>query len=241
MNVCSKCGKKLKKNDKVCSNCGKKVKLVKSATKDAKVVVNDTKKEVKKAIEKVNEPKTSNKALVILTWILGLLLPPVGLVLYLMWRKTKKEYAKNAGVGALVATCIWAFLGLTLLIDTKGKEEVESTDYQIYNADINEWVEATKSDEPVITVIGLTYCQYCKKYNPVINKIAKEKGIKLYWFDADNYDEDSFSTLTSTYELSYEGSSPYTLVTKNGEVVGEHVEGYMEESETNSFLSELGL
>ena len=128
MNVCSKCGKKLKKNDKVCSNCGKKVKLVKSATKDTKVVVNDTKKEVKKVVEKVTEPKTSNKALVILTWILGLLLPPVGLVLYLMWRKTKKEYAKNAGVGALVATCIWAFLGLTLLIDTKGKEKVESND-----------------------------------------------------------------------------------------------------------------
>ena len=240
MNVCSKCGKKLKKDDKVCSNCGKKVKLVKSAAKGTKTVVNNTEKEVKKVVEKVNEPKANNKVLIILTWILGLLLPPVGLVLYLVWRKTKKEYAKNAGVGALVATCIWAFLGLTLLIDTKGKDKVESTDYQIYNADINEWVEATKSDEPVITVIGLTYCQFCKKYNPVINKIAKEKGIKLYWFDADNYGEDNFSTLTYTYELSYEGSSPYTLVTKNGEVVGEHVEGYMEENETNSFLSELG-
>lgn len=240
MNVCSKCGKKLKKDDKVCSNCGKKVKLVKSAAKGTKTVVNNTKKEVKKVVEKVNEPKANNKVLITLIWILGLLLPPVGLVLYLVWKKTKKEYAKNAGVGALVATCIWAFLGLTLLIDTKGKDKVESTDYQIYNADINEWIEATKSDEPVITVIGLTYCQFCKKYNPVINKIAKEKGIKLYWFDADNYGEDNLSTLTSTYELSYEGSSPYTLVTKNGEVVGEHVEGYMEENETNSFLSELG-
>ena len=29
MNVCSKCGKKLRKNDKVCPNCGKKVKMVK--------------------------------------------------------------------------------------------------------------------------------------------------------------------------------------------------------------------
>lgn len=240
MNVCSKCGKKLKKDDKVCSNCGKKVKLVKSAAKGTKTVVNNTKKEVKKVVEKVNEPKANNKVLITLIWILGLLLPPVGLVLYLVWRKTKKEYAKNAGVGALVATCIWAFLGLTLLIDTKGKDKVESTEYQIYNADINEWIEATKSDEPVITVIGLTYCQFCKKYNPVINKIAKEKGIKLYWFDADNYGEDNLSTLTSTYELSYEGSSPYTLVTKNGEVVGEHVEGYMEEKEANSFLSELG-
>ena len=135
MNVCSKCGKKLKKDDKVCSNCGKKVKLVKSAAKGTKTVVNNTEKEVKKVVEKVNEPKANNKVLIILTWILGLLLPPVGLVLYLVWRKTKKEYAKNAGVGALVATCIWAFLGLTLLIDTKGKDKVESTDYQIYNAD----------------------------------------------------------------------------------------------------------
>ena len=29
-------------------------------------------------------------------------------------------------------------------------------------------------------------------------------------------------------------------IDENGEVVGEHVEGYMEENETNSFLSELG-
>ena len=44
-----------------------------------------------------------------------------------------------------------------------------------------------------------------------------------------------------TYELSYEGSSPYTLVTKGGEVIGEHVEGYMDESQIESFLSDLGL
>ena len=41
--------------------------------------------------------------------------------------------------------------------------------------------------------------------------------------------------------LSYEGSSPYTLVTKGGEVIGEHVEGYMDESQIESFLSDLGL
>ncbi len=55
--------------------------------------------------------------------------------------------------------------------------------------------------------------------------------------------EKEFSEYAELYDnlgLSYEGSSPYTLVTKNGEVVGEHVEGYMEENETNSFLSELG-
>ena len=158
-----------------------------------------------------------------------------------MWRKSKKDSAKNVGTGALVSACIWAFLGLSLLIDTKGADKKEEISYQIYNADINEWIEDTKSDQPIITVIGLTYCQYCKQYNPIINQIAQSKEYKLYWFDADNYDAESFETLKSTYELSYEGSSPYTLVTKGGEVIGEHVEGYMDENQIESFLSDLGL
>lgn len=236
MNECSKCGKKLKKNDKVCSNCGKKVKSVAKNVKDAKIVAKDTKKENLKAIKKEN-----NKIVNILLWIAGFLVPVVGLIIYLVFHNTKKDYAKNAGVGAIVSACIWALLGLTLLIDVKGSDKKEEVNYQIYNADINEWVETTKGDEPVITIIGLTYCQYCQKYNPIINQIASEKGYKLYWFDADNYDEESFNTLTSTYEISYEGSSPYTLVTKGGEVVGEHVEGYMDETDTKSFLSDLGL
>ena len=87
MNVCSKCGKKLRKNDKVCPNCGKKVKMVKDASKivkEAKVVAKDTKKEVKKVIEKVsdmNPNKKNSKTVNVLFWILGFVLPPVGLVL----------------------------------------------------------------------------------------------------------------------------------------------------------------
>ncbi len=147
MNVCSKCGKKLRKNDKVCPNCGKKVKMVKDASKivkEAKVVAKDTKKEVKKVIEKVsdmNPNKKNSKTVNVLFWILGFVLPPVGLVLYLLWRKSKKDSAKNVGTGALVSACIWAFLGLSLLIDTKGADKKEEISYQIYNADINEWIE----------------------------------------------------------------------------------------------------
>lgn len=248
MNECSKCGKKLRKTDKVCPNCGKKVKMVKDASKnakDVKIVAKDTKKEEAKKIKKVDsakQNKKNNKVINVLLWILGFVIPVVGLILFLVYHNTKKDYAKNAGVGALVSTCIWAFLGLTLLIDVKGNDiEIVESSYQIYNADINEWVEATKSEDTVITVIGLTYCQYCQKYNPIINKIAEDKEYKLYWFDADNYDEESLNTLTSTYEISYEGSSPYTLVTKGGEVIGEHVEGYMDENDTKSFLSNLGL
>ena len=179
--------------------------MVKDASKivkEAKVVAKDTKKEVKKVIEKVsdmNPNKKNSKTVNVLFWILGFVLPPVGLVLYLLWRKSKKDSAKNVGTGALISACIWAFLGLSLLIDTKGADKKEEISYQIYNADINKWIEDTKSDQPIITVIGLTYCQYCKQYNPIINQIAQSKEYKLYWFDADNYDAESFETLRSTY------------------------------------------
>ncbi len=235
MNECSKCGERLKKKFNYCPYCGKKRTLVDDSIKDEKEEKNY------KKTRKSNAKR--NKRINSLLWILGFVLPPVGLVLYIMWKKDKEKtsFAKNAGVGALVAACIWAFLGLSLLIDAKGSDKEEEVTYEIYNGDINEWLADTASDEPVITVIGLTYCQYCKNYNPIINSIAEEKGYKLYWFDADAYDSDNFSTLTGTYELSYSGSSPYTLVTKGGEVIGEHVEGYMSESETEEFLSELGL
>ena len=39
-----------------------------------------------------------------LWWILGLLLPPVGIVLYILWRKNKKEEAKSKGTGTLIST-----------------------------------------------------------------------------------------------------------------------------------------
>lgn len=269
MNKCPECGKKLKKNEKVCPNCGKKVKMVKNNSKNVKSAkvsnntekikstnktknvsknaktIKSTKKEVEKVIDKVSEvktPKKKSKNLNALFWILSFILPPVGLVLYLVWKNKKKALAKSVKTGTLVSACIWIFLGLTLLIDANGAEPKEDySAYEIYNADIDNWVEATESDEPVITVIGLTYCQYCKNYNPVINKVAKEKGIAVYWFDADDYDDESFNTLISKYEISYTGNSPYTLVTKGGEILGEYVAGYMEESETISFLEGLGL
>ena len=38
--------------------------------------------------------------------VLGFFIPLVGLILFLVWRKTKPKSAKNAGIGALVGFCL---------------------------------------------------------------------------------------------------------------------------------------
>lgn len=106
---------------------------------------------------------------------------------------------------------------------------------------MSSWIEDTKADQYVVTVIGLTYCQHCKNYNPVISSIANSENIKLYWFDIDNMDNASSSILTDTYNFEqYTGASPYTAITKNGEVIAEYVGG-MGEEDTRAFLKENGV
>ena len=114
-------------------------------------------------------------------------------------------------------------------------------DVQKDNTNNNVSSNMTKEDKYVVTVIGLTYCDHCKNYNPVISGLAKEYDFKLYWFDIDAMSEEDSNTLTTTYDLQqYTGASPYTVITKNGEFVADYV-GEMPESETKTFLQDNGV
>ena len=80
------------------------------------VTVKETKKESKAYGRRTNRFKRMINTLNI--WrLVGLFLPPVGLVLYLLWRKNRKEDAKKVASGVLVATFIWLFFGLSFLIN----------------------------------------------------------------------------------------------------------------------------
>ena len=48
--------------------------------------------------------------------LLGCCIPIVGLVLFLVWRDQKPRTAKAAGMGALVAVCLWAFWYLVAIV-----------------------------------------------------------------------------------------------------------------------------
>lgn len=136
----------------------------------------------------------------------------------------------------------WILIGTVIILATLiCLISVNETPQVNGTSKMDTWLEDTRADEYVVTVIGLSYCEHCENYNPIISSIAKNEGFKLHWFDIDNMDNKSASILTDTYNLEqYTGASPYTFITKNGEFVADVVGGLSEEG-TRQFLIENGV
>jgi len=79
MKYCSNCGKKLVDGADVCMNCGKLVSNVKPKS------------------DVSQEDSGSNWFIV-----LGIFMPMIGLILYLVWKNTMPDTAHKCGLGALI-------------------------------------------------------------------------------------------------------------------------------------------
>ncbi len=201
----------------------------KEVKKNTKIEVKKDTKKVVKTVEKVNNKtkKCNFKS----WWLVGLLLPPLGLVLYIMWRKNRKEDAKSVGTGALVSALLWLFFGLSFLIHTNGEKKENPVS-------VSKWLEAYENGEDLVTVLASSTCQHCQKLKPIITASSEKYGYKLYFFEADTLSEDDYNTLTTTIELEdYEGYVPYTFIISNKKFIGSHT-GEMEDDALTDFLKE---
>ena len=76
---CNNCGHELNENSYFCQECGTKI--------------------------GIPEEKISNGAK--FGWgVLGFFFPIIGLILYCVWKGTKKEASKASGIGALIGFCL---------------------------------------------------------------------------------------------------------------------------------------
>ncbi len=163
-------------------------------------------------------------------WIVGLILPPLGLVLYLLWKKSKKADAKSVGAGALISAIIWLFIGLSFLVNTNGEPKVEVT--------VAGWLADYNEGETLVTVIASSTCPHCQNLKPVITSSSKKHGYKLYFFEADKLSEEDYKTLSTTVELEgYEGYVPYVFAIVNKKFT-KSTTGEMTDSELTNFLKE---
>lgn len=83
MKYCTKCGKAIAMNETTCPHCG------------SISTINN------KGVVRVVEDKNSFGI-----GFLGFIIPLVGLILYLSWRKETPLKAKSAGIGALIGLCV---------------------------------------------------------------------------------------------------------------------------------------
>ncbi len=199
----------------------------------AKQIKKDVKKNVKKEVKseiKVKNNKRETKKFKA-WWLVGLILPPLGLILYLLWRKNNKEAAKSVGTGALISALLWMFFGLSFLINTNGEPKPEPIK-------VADWYNDYESGETIVTVLASSTCPHCQNLKPVITASSEKYGYKLYFFEGDTLSEADYGKLTTTIELEgYEGYVPYTFVISNKKFMGSHT-GEMEDSDLTEFLKQ---
>lgn len=115
-----------------------------------------------------------------------------------------------------------------------------------------EYIKKVNSKDYTIAVFGSESCSYCTLYLPVINDIAGDYNLDIYYFDADNYDIDEYEEIldldfTIPGECTLDGNEtslamgfpkPMTIITKSGKMAA-CIRGYVVEDVVISKLKEL--
>ena len=115
----------------------------------------------------------------------------------------------------------------------------------------NQYIKKVNSKDYTIAVFGVNNCTYCDLYLPVINNIAKDYNLDIYYFNRDEYDEDEYEKImeldfeipskctTTGYPTSMKKSfpKPMTIITKSGEFV-DCIRGYVTEDTVLDMLKE---
>ena len=170
------------------------------------------------------------KAKNIILFIISLICPVIGIILYIIFRKDNNK-KKNVLKGTILGLCVYSVVLLYF--------STHSADY--FNRDIKRWQKDINSGNTVVTVFGASYCEHCQAYKPVIKALANKNHINLYFYEIDTLSEEDQKTLATTYELpTYEGRVPYTFIMKDGQYVNSY-EGFQNQSEIVTFLMENGI
>lgn len=116
----------------------------------------------------------------------------------------------------------------------------------------NEYIKKVNSKDLTIAVFGARSCSFCTLYLPIVNEIAGEYKLDIYYFDADTYTAEEYDEImdldikipgectTSGEATSFlQGfPKPMTIITKKGELVG-CIKGYVVKDEVIKKFKEL--
>lgn len=128
--------------------------------------------------------------------------------------------------GAIIVILLLALFG-TLIVLTGGgkmKSSKEDIDQSKLSEQVKAWVDATESDEYVVTVLAQTTCSHCIAFKPVIEGLKSEHNFNLYWWEVNELYESNemdYKAVTEYYNLKSYNGTPHTFITKGGELIAE--------------------
>lgn len=110
--------------------------------------------------------------------------------------------------------------------------EIPQDEISYKTTTVDQYIKKVNSDELTLAVIGEDSCSYCKLLLPVINEIAKNKNIDIYYFNKTTMSDSDYSTLTNINftipakctttnedtKMNRGFAKPMALITQNGEL-----------------------
>ena len=142
-------------------------------------------------------------------------------------------------VGAVLAIVVLA------IFSTKGTKAEEEINYPLTLAGDAGLQQITYSDyeskvengDAFIVIIERAGCSYCVQYMPIVEEVANEKKIPIYYIDTDTLLEEEFNLLSSTnsYLKRNNWGTPTTLFML-GDRVLDNISGYVDKASVLSFL-----
>lgn len=112
----------------------------------------------------------------------------------------------------------------------KGEAELQQISY-------DEYKEFVSSGDAFIVIIERSGCTYCIQYMPIVEEVANEKKIPIYYIDTDTLTNEEFNELSNTnsYLKRNEWGTPTTLFML-GDRVLDTIGGLTEKETVLSFL-----
>lgn len=153
----------------------------------------------------------------------------------------KKFWNKYKGT-IIVIVLLVLFVLLSVLTES-GNKKSSKDDIELskLTEETKAWVDATESDEYIVTVLAQTTCSHCIKYKPVIEDLQNEYGFKLYWYEVDEvYNtegrSEDYEAIIGYYDLKDYTGTPHTYITRNGELLVENSGAITDKESLKEFL-----
>lgn len=142
-------------------------------------------------------------------------------------------------IGVVVLIVVFA------LFSSKGNEKLDDVEYPLtlagesglHQMSYDDYATMVDNGDAFIVIIERAGCSFCTMYMPIVEEVAKEKKIPIYYIDTDTLTTDEMNELNNnnSYLKRNNWGTPTTLFML-GDRVLDTISGYTEKDSVLSFL-----
>lgn len=162
-------------------------------------------------------------------------------------KKEKKSFSltsKQKDIILILLVVVLLVVGLVLTSPKKEKLDIElpvalTGEAGFTEITYNQYMEKVNNNELFLVVIVRDGCGYCEMYEPIVEEVANEYKLPLYFINLTNLTDEERDELSSTnkYLKRNKWGTPTTLF-MYGENIVDSISGYVEKEEFVSFVKE---